>query len=315
MKIAIILILIFSLQAYAKEIHPTFKLKSMGFVNDFTVNENIIYIANDEGTVDIFDLNTGELIHQIVLDPVVTELGDLQSPNILSVDHLNEKLLILSIGAGPYRNVWIYENFTLKKIIAEDKKLILKEARFVDDEKIILGTFSSEIILYDIGENYNLYKRHVTQSTLGDIALSKDKTKVVMADESGEVRLLDVKTSQTLGVFDTQNVDNIYHVAYAKGVIITAGQDRRVAVYQEGVKDYHIKSDFIVYCVGISPSGKIGVYSSGEESDLQLFDTKTEKKMDKLVGHKGTVNQIKFINEKELFTNERNSYVYYWRLD
>lgn len=314
-KIAIILILIFSLQLYAKDIHPTFKLESMGFVNDFTVNNKIIYIANDEGTIDVFDLNTGELIHQIVLDPVTTKLGNLQSPNILSVDYFNEKLLIVSIGAGAYRNVWIYENFILKKIIAEDKKLTLKEARFIDDEKILLGTFSSEIILHDIGESYDVYKRHVTQSTLGDITLSKDKTKVVMADESGEVRLLDVKTSKTLQVFDSQNVDNIYHVAYANGVIITAGQDRRVAVYQEGVKDYHIKSDFIVYCVGISPSGKIGIYSSGEESDLQLFETKTEKKLDRLVGHKGTVNQIKFINEKELFTNERNSYVYYWRLD
>ena len=299
----------------AKEIHPTFKLESMGFVNDFTVHKNIIYVANDEGTVDVFDLKTGKLINQIILDLVTTRLDDLISPNILSVDYLNGKLLIVSVGLGNYRNVWIYENFELKKIIGVDKKLTLKEARFIDDEKIMLGTFSSEIILHDIGESYNVYKRHVTQSTLGDIELSEDKSKVVMSDESGEIRLLDVKTSETLKVYDSQNVDNVYHIAYAKGVIITAGQDRRVAVYQDGKKDYHIKSDFLVYCVGISPSGKVGVYSSGEKSDLQLFNTKTEKKLDKLIGHKGIINQIKFINEKELFSVERSPYIYYWRLD
>jgi len=298
----------------AKEIYPTFKLKSMGLVNDFVVNENIIYIANDAGTVDIFDLTTGKLINQIVVDLVTSRMGTLVSPNILSVDYLNNKLLIVSMGVDSYRNIWTYENFELKKIIGEDKKLTVKEARFIDDEKIMLGNFSSEIILHDMTESYNLYKRHVTQSTLGDITLSEDKSKVIMSDESGEIRVLDVKTSETLKVYSSQNVDNVYHVAYAKGIIITAGQDRRVAVYQEGEKDYHIKSDFLVYCVGISPSGKIGIYSSGEQSDLQLFNTKTKKKLDRLVGHKGIVGQIKFINEKELFSNERSPFIYYWRL-
>ena len=287
----------------------------MGLVNDFVVNKNIIYIANDTGTVDVFDLTTGKLINQIIIDLITTRMNVLVSPNIISIDYINGKLLIVSMGVDSYRNIWTYENYELKKIIGEDKKLTVKEARFIDDEKIMLGNFSSEVILHDMGESYDLYKRHVTQSTLGDIVLSEDKSKVVMSDESGEIRVLDVKTSETLKVYSSQNVDNVYHVAYAKGVIITAGQDRRVAVYQEGEKDYHIKSDFLVYCVGITPSGKTGIYSSCEQSDLQLFNTKTKEKMDKLVGHKGIVGQIKFINEKELFSNERSRYVYYWRLD
>ena len=313
-KLLITISLLFSLNQ-AKEIHPTFKLKSMGLVNDFVVNENIIYIANDAGTVDVFDLNSGKIINQIIVDLLTTRMNNLVSPNIISVDYLNGKVLIVSMGVDAYRNIWIYENHELKKVIGEEKKLTVKEARFIDDEKIMLGNFSSEIILHDIGESYNLYKRHVTQSTLGDIALNEDRTKVVMSDESGEIRLIDVKSSKTLKVFSSQNVDNVYHVAYAKDVIITAGQDRRVAVYRDDIKPYHIKSDFLVYCVGISPSGKIGVYSSGEESDLQLFNTKTKRKLDKLVGHSGIVNQIKFINEKELFSNERSPYVYYWQLD
>ena len=287
----------------------------MGLVNDFVIEKNIIYIANDAGTVDIFDLKTQKIINQIVLDPITSSRRQLLTPNILSVDCLNGKVLMVSTGVEAYKNVWIYENHQLKKIIGEDKKSTVKEARFIDDERIMLGSFSSEIILHDTSESYNLYKRHVTQSTLGDITLSEDKSKVIMSDESGEIRVLDVKTSETLKVYSSQNVDNVYHVAYAKGVIITAGQDRRVAVYQEGEKDYHIKSDFLVYCVGITPSGKTGVYSSGEQSDLQLFNTKTKQKMDRLVGHQGIVGQIKFINEKELFSNERSRYVYYWRLD
>ena len=287
----------------------------MGFVNDFVINKNLIYIANDAGSVDIFDIYTQELVEQIVLEPLETKMYKIVSPNITSVDYLNGKVLIVSIGDSAYRNVWIYGNYELKKIVDESKKMTIKEARFLNDEQIFYGTFASEIILQDTSEQYNLYKKHITQSTMGDMVLSEDKTKVIYGDESGEVRLIDTKTSETLEVFSSQNVDNIYHVAYANNIIITAGQDRRVGVYAPHQKPYHIKTNFLVYCVGITPSGKMGIYTKGENADLQLFNTKTKREGDTLVGHAGIVGQIKFINEKELFSSERSPYVYYWKLD
>ncbi len=300
---------------HSKEIHPTYKLKSMGIVNDFVVVKNKIYIANNEGTVDIFDLNSGKIIEQIVLNPLTTKLNKLVPQNIISVDVINDKVLLVSIGNSAYRNVWIYENHTLTQKIDESQKLTIKEARFIDDEKIFLATFASEIILHDTAEQYNLYNKHISQSTMGDIVLSEDKKTVFISDESGEVQLRELESSKLLKTFSSQNVDNVYHIAYAKGILITAGQDRRVAVYQDGIKDYHIKSDFLVYCVGISPSSKVGVYSKGEKSNLQLFDTKNGRKTDELVGHSGIVNQIKFINENELFSSDRGYYVYYWELN
>jgi len=128
----------------------------MGLVNDFVIEKNIIYIANDAGTVDIFDLKTQKIINQIVLDPITSSRRQLLPPNILSVDYLNGKVLMVSTGVEAYKNVWIYENHELKKIIGEDKKLTLKEARFTDDEKILLGTFGSEMMLHDLEESYNL---------------------------------------------------------------------------------------------------------------------------------------------------------------
>jgi len=300
---------------HSKEISPVFKYKSVGFVNDFIVVKDKLYVANDAGVIDIFNLKTRKIQQQIPLELVISNTGELRSANILSIDYLDGKILAVSIGKNAYRNVWIYENHQLKKIIDESAKLSIKEARFLDKDKILLATFASEILLYDNSEKYIKYKSHITQSTLGDIVLSKDKKRVLMADESGEVRVLDTNTFQTLQVYDSQNVDNIFHIAHANGVTITAGQDRRVGVYQKGKSDYHIKSTFLVYCVGITPSGKVGIYSSSEDSILQLFNTNTKRKMDTLVGHTSTVNQIKFINETELFSSEASPYIYRWKLD
>lgn len=299
---------------FAKDIYPTLTFKSIGYVSDFVIDKDKLYVANDMGTIDIFDIQTQKIIDQIVLDPVTTAMGNLISPIILSVDRFNGKTLIVSIGKNAFRNVWIYENYTLTQIIDESRELTIKEARFVNDERIIFGTFGSEIILHDTSEHYNLYKSHISQSTMGDITLSDDKKKMLFSDESGEIKLIDIESSKVEKTYSSQNVDNVYHVAYSKGTIITAGQDRRVGVYQNDQKAYHLKSDFLVYCVGISPSGKIGVYSSGEEHHLQLFNTKTKLKTDTLIGHSRIITQIKFTSEKELFSAGGSNKVFYWKL-
>ncbi len=314
MKFFLVFVIFFLSLASAKDISPTLTFKAIGLVSDFVIDKDKLYVATDAGTIDVFDLNTQKMLHQIILPPVTTAMGDLVSARILSVDRHNNKTLIVSIGKDAFRNVWIYENNSLKQVVDEKAKLTIKEARFVDDERVVFATFGSEIILHDTGENYQVYKTHISQSTLGDIALNSDKTKMVLSDESGEIKLIDIQNATIEKSYSSQNVDNVYHVAHSNGVIVTAGQDRRVAVYQEGKKAYHIKSDFLVYCVGISPNGKTAVYSSGEENHLQLFNTKTKRKSHRLIGHRAIINQIKFINEKELFSADTSQEVLYWRL-
>lgn len=223
---------------HAKDISPVFKLQSIGYVSDFVVNKNLLYAANDMGTIDVFDLKTKKIINQITLPPVTSGRNRLIAANIMSVDYLNGKVLIVSIGKGLYRNVWIYENHELKNIADETKKLTIKEARFLNDGQIIFGTIGSDIILHDTSEKYNIYNRHVSHSTLGDMLLSSDKTEIITADESGEVQILDATNSKVKKRYSSQNVDNIFHVAYSNSTILTAGQDRRMAVYQNGIDDY-----------------------------------------------------------------------------
>jgi WD40 repeat protein len=311
----ILLAFVLSYLLLAKELSPNLRFYSTGYVNSFVVSHEHLYAGNDMGTVDVFDIKTQKIINRIAL-PLLTTVADKLIPqNIISVDYLNGKILILSIGENAYRNVWIYENYALKQIVDESKKLTIKKALFVNDEKILFGTFGSEIILHDTRENYNLYTSHVTQSTMGGIVLNSDKSKMLMSYESGEIRVIDVMSSNVDHVYSSQNVDNVYDVAYSNGVIITAGQDRRVAVYRDGEKDYHLKSNFLVYAVGLSPSGKTGAYSSGYEQNIQLFNTDTKILGDTLVAHKSRINQIWFKNEKEIFSVGSTNTIFYWKLD
>lgn len=310
----ILLLLLFH-SLYARDIIPVTTVETSGLVSDFVEDNGYLYVATDEGTVDVIDLVKQEIVRKIQLPDLITERGDTIPARVHCVDRNHGKTLLLSSGEHAYRNIWIDSDGELKKIIDAKKGLMPKKVLFTEESKLIMGSFGSEVVLYDNEENAKLYERQVSTSTMGDMALSSDKKKMVISDESGNVMLVEINSSKTLQTFSSEHVDNIYKVAYANETIITAGQDRRVGVYRKDGKDYHLKSDFLVYAVGLSPNGSTGAYSSGLEHYLQLFNTQTQKKGDRLIGHYAIPNKIYFINETSVISSGDESRIFFWKLD
>ena len=311
-----LLISFLPLQLDAKEIKPLYVMKtSGGFISDVILDDNKIYVATDMGSVDIFSLGSEKIIGQILLEPIRSGRGELIPARISRIDRRNGKTLIVSMGADNYRNVWIEEDGKLTQIIDEHKKLLIREAHFVDDNHIVFGTFDADLILYNISEGYKSYEKANSQSTLSDLAISRDAKTMVTADESGAIRVYEVDSAKAIAEYDSQNVDKVYSVAYSNGVIVTGGEDRRVGVYAQDKKAYHLKTDFLVYAVGISPSGKVAVYSDGEAQVLQLFETVTKKKLDRLVGHREIVHKIIFISENSMISSGEQNELFFWKID
>ena len=299
----------------AKEIKPAFILHSCGLVNDFVLDDFHLYTATNEGVVEIFDIRIRKKVGEILFPSHMSALGEEVPTKILSVDRLNGKTLIVSTDIDGYREVWIHDGKVLKSIIDKNKKFVVKEARFINEEEFAYGTLGYDMARYSTNDgSYQVYSEHIEQSAFSDMAMSEDKKSMVTASESGKVTLIDVKSGKVLNEFESLNVDNIYKLDYKNGTIITAGQDRRVGIYPKVGKPYYIKSDFLVYSVGLSPSAKIGVYSANEHNDLQIFDVKSGKKLDILKGHDSVPSTIKFFDEKGFFSAGFGYSIYYWRL-
>jgi WD40 repeat protein len=309
-----LLFLLLTIFSFSKEIKPAFTLKTQGLVNDFVLDGIYLYVGTDDGLVEIFNIQTRKKVDEIFITAEKSAMGDWINPKVLSVDRNKGKTLIVSSSTGGYRNVWIHDGQKLKRIISTKKKISIKEARFIDSENILYGTLSYDVANYALGEGYRSYSNQIEQSTFSDMVLSEDKKSVVAVSESGQVSIMDVKTGKVLKQPKPLNLDNIYKVDYKNGNIITAGQDRRVGVYPKDGKPYSLKSDFLVYCVGLSPSGNIGVYSANEENDLQLFDLKRGTKTHLLVGQDSVPSNIKFFDEDGFFSAGYGYTIYYWYL-
>jgi len=311
--------LIFISTIHAKDIQPIATLEVSGLVSDFVEDNRLLYVATDAGVVDIIDLFSQQIVSQIKFDPIQTVMGDEVPTRVHSIDRFEGKTLLVTSGISAYRNVWIHDDKKpikerLTKIIDEKKHLMPKRAFFTAAGKIVLGTFGSDIVLYDTNEGYSQYNTHISESTMGGMVISSDKKKMVISDESGAARLIDINSSKIENTFTSEHVDNIYSVAYSKDIILTAGQDKRVGIYNNG-DAFHIKNDFLVYCVGISPSARTGVYSSGIEHDLQLFSTIDGRKTDLLRGHHATPTKIMFVDENTLISAGDEYTIYFWVLN
>jgi WD40 repeat protein len=299
---------------HTEEITPVATLKASGLVSDIAEENGNLYVATDNGVVDIIDLTTQKIVRQIRFDPIDRSGGVSTPARIHSIDRFRGKTLMVTSSPDSYRHVWVEHNGTLGKVIDASRHKMPKHAFFDKEGKIVMGSFGSDIMRYDALDSFSLYERHISESTLGGMVLDARREKMVLSDESGRVQLIDINSSRVIQEFTSEHVDNIYRVAYATGIIGTAGQDRRVGLYIGSDRSYHIKSDFLVYSVAISPSGRTALYSSGTEHHLQLFNPLTGSKGHLLVGHKATPNKILFVNEKAIISAGDEENIYFWLL-
>lgn len=301
---------------YAKGlINPDYVYEASGMVDDLVYKDQKLYLGTANGVVDIFDTKTKNRLKQIKISKVKDFMGDDIDSKIFSVDVLGDKIMILSQDSGGYSRLDIYQNGKMEHVITKTDMLNIIEAKFIDKNKVLLALISNDIISFDIVNKKKLWTIQASASKFSSFALSKDKSKAVVADESGVLHLISTKNGSKIKELSGQNVDNIYSVDFQNNVVITGGVDRRAGIYNlNSNSSYYKASDFFVYGVGLSPSGKIGGYSSDTDNNVKIFNISTREVIGKYNAYKMIVNGVCFINEKEFFINSSSKKIGYFKI-
>jgi len=315
MKYIIIVVLFLTSLYGQKLIEPRYVYNISGMVTDLFYNTNFLYVATDDGQVECFNVKTKKLEHNIQLKKIKDFMGDAVGSKIFSLDMIEDKLMILSQDSGGYSRVHIYQDKQLEQVISKDDMLNIIKAKFIDKDTLILALISNDIISYNIKTKKKNWVTQASMSKFSSFALNNDRTLVAIADESGDVHLLSIKDGHIVKKLSGQNVDNIFSIAFCGHIVLTGGQDRRAGVYDiTRGSAYHKASSFFVYGVGLSPSGKIGAYSSDLKNNITLFSTQTREKLGVYKSNKAIVNGIYFISENEFFVNSNAKTVSYYKV-
>ncbi len=319
-KLILIFLLLF-VGLSAKDLTPTHVYTANGGVTDIVTANNKIYVSTHASCVNVFDLKTKKLIQTITIPQIKDFMGDTIDAKVYNVDVYKDKILLTSQGAKGFREVYIYEKGKQYKVISVEQKLYIAKAKFIDENTIVFSLLGNQMYLYDIKDKREIWRIDVKpkdaefNSTFADFTLNEDRTSAVVADESGDLKIVDIKKGKVVKILAGKNLDKVFKVDYKNNKIITAGQDGRCVVYNlNNNSDYFLREKhwFLIYGAGLSPSAKIGAYSNDEQNNVVVFDTNTKRKQYKLTNNLMTLTSILFISEDEVFvTTDSNKFNYY----
>jgi WD40 repeat protein len=312
----VLLIVMFAAALYAQKIQmPQAVFETSGGTTDLLVKNEKLYVATDAGCVDIFEIQTQKKLQSVCVEKIVDFMGDPIDSKIYSIDIVEGRMLLLSQADGGFRRLHLYEDGKLKEIIAKDAMLSIARAKFLDPNRIVIALLGSELLLYDIQAKSFLYEIQVSQSKFSHFVLDESKNRVVIADESGALKIHDTKSGKLLQTLRGQNLDNVFQIDMKNERIITAGQDRRVVVYNlKNASPFYVTSSFLVYTAALSPSGKLGAYSSDEHNNVTVFATDSQAKLGVFGNNKMTLTNILFSDENHFFVGSDDKKVHFYSI-
>lgn len=283
---------------------PSQQYVSSGAVVDMVLADQKLYAATDASSVDLFDLKSAKLLEKITVSKITDFMGDVIDSKVYSVDVLDGAVVLLSQGEKGFRRVHTYRDGKLTEVISIKDQLYIAKVAFLDSKTLLLGLLSNEIIAYDIATKKMNYREQVSFSKFSNFVFNEKKSEVVVADESGDLKIHNTKDGKLIKTLEGQNLDNVFQVDYKKGIIATAGQDRRVVIYNTTFNSaYYKTAPFLIYGVGLSPSGKLVAYASDEQNNVTVFNTSSKSTVGHYGGNKMTLSKIIFINEKEFLVS------------
>ena len=312
----LIIIILSFLTLNLSAIEAKYSIRASGNVTDIIYDNNLLYVATDIGIIEIFDVNTKKQIKKITL-PIITDfVGDEIKPKIFDIDlnSSSNELIIVSQAQGGFSNVHLYKTKKdLVQIIDKQQRFMIKRAMYLNNNEIILGLLSNEIVRFDIRNKKVVYQKQISSYTFSDLCLSSKKTRIVSSDESGLVNVLSTKDGKLIYSHEGENLDNVYKIDYKGNTIATAGQDRRLGIYLlHPFSSYYIESSFLIYSVALSPSGEKVAYLSDEDNNITIRNTRNKTVLTKLEGHSAIVNSMAFVTESAMFTAADERIIYYW---
>lgn len=294
MRVATALLFFLTTIVLGAEIKPQKTIRLDSAATDMVLRDANLYLSTAKG--DALELSQNSKPKKICSLPhITTPAGERRTQKALTVDAATHSKIV-AIG-GEDGNLYICKNSQVNKS-AFHTDSVIKKLLFLSDTKVLIGLVSSQVVLFDITANKVAYSLQVSSSPLSDMAASEDKKTVAIVGEAGNLYLFDVASGKIKKIYKNVNLDNIYKVDYKKGMLLTAGQDRKATLMSDyGTIKARFDGEFLIYAAGLSPLAQKAAIATTERNDIAVYDTNTKSLLAIAKGHNATLNRIVFLSE------------------
>ena len=280
------------------------KITLNGYISKITYNNKYLIAALESGEVVIKDFNSLKDIDKITLPKIHDFMGDIISMPVYSLDISddNKNLLILAEGENAKREFFIY-NFKTKKLthIFTTKDTLMK-ASFLGNDKVFFALLSDEAMLYDLKTKKSIYKTQIGNYVFSTYAIDKKRKLAVFGDESGALKLIDLKNGKKIREIKGFNKDKTISADLHKDLVINGSADMRIGIYSlNGALKTSLKVKFLPYGTTLSPDNTKFATQYDEKNNIAIYSI-YGKLIDKLKAHTMALNGIKFLDNNTIIS-------------
>jgi len=296
------ILLFFVMSVFLFAITPEKKISFNGYISKVVFNKNYLITALESGNIVIKNMKNFKNIYTIKLPKIHDFMDEEIAMPVYSLDIENQKVLILAGGEDSKREVYIFDLKTKKLNHIFETSDSLMKAKFIKGE-ILFAYLSDEISLYNLKTKKYLYRIQAGHYVFSTYKLNENKTKVAIGDESGAVKVLDVKNGKKIAELKGFNKEQTLSLDFKNGYVLNASSDKRVAVYKLDTKssilEFMVK--FLPYGATLSPKANKLAVQYDEKNDIIVYD-KYQTKLALLKGHTMALNGITFIDKNKILS-------------
>ncbi|RAX54036.1 hypothetical protein CCY99_04975 [Helicobacter sp. 16-1353] len=312
MKKIFFYLLLFSLILSANQ--PYKKITTNNFITSLDLYKNTLYVSTDKGEVEIYNTNTNKKIGSIKLDSINDYFGNKLLPKVFHTHTLDGKnILIVSQDNNSGSKISIYNNKKMYEVKPNNQTSMISKAYFIDSDKILFGSLSNEISLYSLSQKKMIWHIQPSEAVFSDLIF--DENTAISTTEGGIIYLIDLENGNIIKSLEGANFDNVYMLASAKNIILSAGRDKTCGIYDKVSGNFkRLETDFLSYAVGISKDSTLGAVSLNENNDILIFNTTTLSRIDILKGGNALPNTIIFIDNENIISGFDSKSILFWKI-
>ncbi len=275
------------------------------YISKIAFNKKLLAIGLENGTILINEFSTNKNIDKITLPKIHDFMGELIPMPIYSIDISpdGKNIFILTEGEDAKREMFIY-NLKNKKLtnVYETKETLMK-ANYINNTQIFIALLSDEVELFDLNTKKIIYKNQVGNYVFSTYALNEKKSLAAIGDESGSIKIVDVKSGKRIKKIQGFNKDKTISLDFVKNYVINGSSDKRVGVYDIKTKNaiVTLKAKFLPYASAISPDVKQFAIQYDEKYNIKVFDM-NKKPLFLLKGHKMPLSDMKYLNKNTIIS-------------
>lgn len=303
----------FVLLAFALFLHANeLKINANITALQYKQAQNALLIGTDAGEVLWYDVAQKKFnpLPLITLPSVQNYYEKGIGARIHSLDELNSRFLLVSEGDFGTQNISVCENSKIKQNNCATIKspfANIKKAFFIDENTALLVLLSSDIKLVDLKGFAGIERKlavlkefKFSYTSLNDATLNEQRQNLLVASESGELQVFDIKAWRLLAKYDKIHKDTLDQVDFKNAVIASCGKEKKLGIVKMGEERF-LQKNSLIYSCALSPSGEVVAFASSAagKDNIELINT-TNLRSVKLFDDDFFAKFIIFLNENDL---------------